>query len=144
MNKKAIARLALIGMIIAGLSILVSIVIASKGGGGISIPGLNQKMSVECDVAITDPLFGDPNIKQVNCNVVDQCTFAIAPLSLFKERGNVKLKIDGKVVADKNFEIFQAVGDTTKRLSTCTDKNNGIIELVDEDNNPIDSKEVQW
>ena len=144
LNKKGITNIALfLGVSIITIILLVFLVVAIKGDNSIILGG-NEKFKVTCDVSISDSVFGDPNIKQVVCNRGNNCLFAIQPLSIFSEKGAVKLLINDKVKSSKNYDIWQVVGDTTKTLSACTIESSGIIRLVDENNDLIDEQEVNW
>ena len=127
-------------LLLAIIGILALAFFSSAGKGGAGGFGNSNGEVINCDVRLDNTL-SDPKIKSVSCQR-DNCGL-FDTLSIFGSEGNVRMKVNNKVVATTSYDIpALSTSDRIAELSSsCVLKGStAIIEVIRDDGKFLDSR----
>lgn len=139
-NNKGVLSVFMFAMILIFLLVVV-VIVAAFMGSDITIPGTGSN-KVVCDAHIHDPILSEPIIEYYSCHIEGSCLLAMQPLSIFQNTGYLSLTM-GSQTAKKSYGTFKLTGDDDVTVSICTDATMGVLRLLDEEGNAIDSKNIE-
>ena len=104
---------------------------AERGGAG---GGSKNGEVINCEVQVKNPVIGSASISSASCQR-EKCSF-FSTLSIFGAEGNIKMKVDGKIVDSTSYDFN--LGSTTTKVfnlkSYCITKGStATIELIRDD-----------
>lgn len=123
-------------LIVGSVFAYLATTVANDSSDGMKKP----KYVVECNLFIDDLVLGGIELKTADCFRTKRCSI-FDSLAVFSQSGNARL-IDSKgIIASENYD-FIVFGSEELTISGCTSDTNLRVDITDEDNNIIDSKDI--
>ena len=133
-------RLVFIGL---GLILVSAFFYVSTSGG--QDPIIPKGNKIQCNFKLSNPLFNDPEVSELDCNIIDECIGIGLPQSFIPfaitdpifDQGKVVMSSGGKT--DKaDYQLIEGFSDRFS-LEVCSPKTDGTIKVYNENNAVVNS-----